>query len=119
MGRVADLWAAAELRGDTAALREMLVDDFVGIGPRGFTLTREQWLARHESGDLVHESLGLEDVGARVYGNAAVSIGRQTQATSYKGAPVPGEFRVSLVLVRQAGRRLIASLQFSPIAGGA
>jgi len=71
LGRVADLWAAAELRGETAALREMLVDDFVGIGPRGFTLTREQWLTRHESGDLVHESLGLEDVGARVYGKRA------------------------------------------------
>jgi hypothetical protein len=32
-------WAAAEVRGDVSALATTLAEDFVGVGPLGFTLT--------------------------------------------------------------------------------
>ena len=48
--RLADTWAAAELHGDTTFLEDRLSDDFIGIGPLGFMLTRQEWLARHPFG---------------------------------------------------------------------
>jgi ketosteroid isomerase-like protein len=110
-------WAAAELHGDTTFLGSALADDFVGIGPRGFMLTRDQWLERHESGDLKYESFQLDGVQVRVYGNAAVMIGRETATAKYQGQAVPGQFRATLIFVEQHERWLLAGLHLSPIAG--
>ena len=114
-------WAAAELRGDTAVLGEVLADDFVAVGPRGFMLTREEWLSRHASGKLIYESLEWDEVGVRVHGNAAVMIGRQSSRGLYQDGDVRYEihdqFRATLVFVEEQGRWQLLGLHLSPIAG--
>ncbi len=109
-------WAAAEQRGDAAFLEGALTDDFVGVGPLGFLLNKEQWLGRF-AGGLSYESFALEEVEARLYGDAAVVTGRQKQAGGFQGNDVGGEFRASLVLVEREGRWLLACWHASPIAG--
>ena len=37
-------WANAERVSDASRLAELLADEFVGIGPRGFMLTKEEWI---------------------------------------------------------------------------
>lgn len=87
---LAQRWAEAELHGDSAFLARTLADDFVGIGPRGFMLTREQWLLRHQSGDLQHSAFSLDEVTVRLYGDTAVLIGRQSQRAKYRDQDVAG-----------------------------
>ncbi len=119
--KLAREWAAAELRGDTAFLGEILADDFVGVGPRGFTLSKEQWLSRHEAGNLRYESFGLDELEVRLYGDAAVMVCRETAEGVYEDEngryDIHEQFRATLVFVRQQENWLLAGLQLSPILG--
>jgi ketosteroid isomerase-like protein len=114
--RLADAWAAAELRGDTTFLESTLADDFVGIGPLGFMLTKQEWLARHQAGDLKYESFNLDEVQVRVYNNdAAVLTGHQVQNGAYRGNSIQAQFRTTLVFVQHQGQWRLASLHLSTI----
>jgi ketosteroid isomerase-like protein len=114
-------WANAELAGDTDFLRAALADNFVGVGPRGFTLTKEEWLDRHESGVLKYGSFAIDEVGVRFYGDAAVVVCRQAADGVYEddngSYDIHEQFRATLVFARQQGRWLLAGLQLSPILG--
>jgi ketosteroid isomerase-like protein len=114
-------WAAAELRGDTSFLGETLADDFVGVGPRGFMLTKDQWLSRHEAGSLRYEAFGLDEVQVRLFGDAAITVCRQSARGVYEDEngrfELDDQFRATLVFVKQEGRWELANLQLSPILG--
>jgi 3-oxoacyl-[acyl-carrier protein] reductase len=114
-------WAAAELRGDTSFLAEILAEDFVGVGPRGFMLTREQWLSRHERGSLKYEAFELDEVQVRLYGDAALTVCRQIARGAYEDEngrfELDDQFRATLFFVTQDGRWRLAGLQLSPILG--
>jgi ketosteroid isomerase-like protein len=104
-------WAGAELRGDATFLADVLTEDFIGIGPLGFMLTKRDWLERHRSGDLTYTAFELDEVGVRVYGDTALVTCRQTQQATYRGASTPGQLRASLMWVKQGGRWRLAGLQ--------
>lgn len=108
-------WATAELSGDTAVLESVLADDFVGVGPRGFMLSKEDWLERHGSGKLRYESFRLEETQARLYGDAAIITARQIAKGKYEEYELEGQFRATLVLVEREERWLLAGIHLSPI----
>jgi ketosteroid isomerase-like protein len=101
-------WAAAEQGNDAEALDGLLADDFVGVGPLGFVLSRDQWLARFGNG-LENRSFAVEDAQVRDYGSAAVVVGVLAQETSFRGGDNSGRFRLTLVAVRPGDRWLLAN----------
>jgi ketosteroid isomerase-like protein len=54
-------WNNAECDADVERLATLLTDDFVGIGPLGFVLPKQSWLARF-AGGLHYENAQLEEV---------------------------------------------------------
>ena len=115
--RLVEDWASAELRGDAASLGSTLADVFIGIGPRGFMLTKDQGLERHESGKLRYRCIRWDEVQVRLYGDAVVVTGRQSAEGEYEDYDLKDQFRATLIFVKQQGRRLLAGLHLSPIAG--
>jgi ketosteroid isomerase-like protein len=100
-------WAAAEQDNDAEALDELLAADFVGVGPLGFVLDRDQWLGRFGNG-LENRAFAVEDAQVRDYGAAAVVVGVLAQETSFQGGDNSGRFRLTLVAVRPTDRWLLA-----------
>jgi ketosteroid isomerase-like protein len=110
-------WSEGETRGDSAALADLVTDDFVLVGPLGFVLDRQQWLDRYRHGDLVTHALSFEDTATRVWGDAAVTIGRHVQRAEYQGRPADGEFRATHIAIRAGTQWQLAGMHLSPIGG--
>lgn len=95
-------WTEAERTADTGALATMLTDDFLGVGPLGFALPKPAWIGRHRGGDLTYETYDLDEVDARVHGDAAVVTARQVAKGAFQGNPTPEQIRATLTLVHDS-----------------
>ncbi|GHO95111.1 hypothetical protein KSF_051590 [Reticulibacter mediterranei] len=113
--RLADTWTAAELRGDITFIEKTLTDDFVGIGPLGFLLNKQQWLERHRSGELKYETLDLDDAQVHMYSRVAILTGSYVQTSIARGHGVKAQLRTTLVFVQQQETWQLASLHYCSI----
>src|SRR3954471_14149675 len=110
--KVQDRFDRAELTADREALRELIADDFLSIGPRGFVLDKDQWIDRHD--EFSYQRLDTDEMDIRRYGDTAVVRNVQRNRATYRDQQVAVDTRVSQVWIRRdAGWRLVA-LQFSP-----
>lgn len=89
----------------------LLTDDFILVGPLGFTLDKPQLLGQLRGGSLQFTNLTIEPVVSRSYGAATVVIGVQEQAGSFGDRPLDGRSRVTLIIF-DAG---LASMHLSPM----
>jgi ketosteroid isomerase-like protein len=110
-------WVDAERDGDAATTDRLLTDDFVGIGPVGFVLSKPAWLQRLTSGSLHYDSLGLTEVATRMYGSCAVTTARWNAKGTAQGHPLPEATRATLVSVSNDGDWRLGGIHFSFIAG--
>src|SRR6478672_3276033 len=109
-------WAAAEAHNDAATLDGLLDGGFAGVGPFGFILTRDQWLARFTNG-LVNQSFTVTDLQVRDCGTEAVGIGVLAQETSWQGTDNSGRFRVTLVAMQEGEGWRLAHVHIGPLQG--
>ncbi len=71
-------FADPQQRGDAEGLESVLAGDFKLVGPLGFVLDKEQWIAAPLRGAAGVE-LRWDEVDVRDYGDNAVAIGHQSQ----------------------------------------
>jgi hypothetical protein len=110
-------WTTAELAADISRLDALIDHEFTGVGPLGFVLPKDAWLARHRQGDLKYEAFDLDEIQPRRYGDTAVVIARHVARATYHGHPTPQALRATLLLISDADRWRLAAIQLSFIAG--
>jgi ketosteroid isomerase-like protein len=97
-------WGFAYIRRDTAALDEILADDYTFTDPLGGVTDKRQNLDYIRTGLFRIEDTHSRDVCVRIYGETAVVTALSIFKASYKGVKVQGRYQYTDVLVRRQGR---------------
>jgi ketosteroid isomerase-like protein len=112
-----DEWTDAERTADRGWLDAHLTDDFVGVGPLGFSLPKAAWLDRHQGDALRYETFGLDEVQVHEVADATVVTARQDAEGTFAGTPVPQVLRNTFVLTEADDGWRIGHLHMSFVAG--
>jgi ketosteroid isomerase-like protein len=114
--QLAQDWADAAVRRDTAKLGHILADEWHLIIPSGEVWTKETYLMLLKTGTLTFESVDNTEMKVRVYGDTAVVTGRGLYQAQYKGVDDSSEERWTDVFVKKNGRWQCVASQSTRIA---
>jgi ketosteroid isomerase-like protein len=108
-------WLRAHLRLDVAVLERLMDPDYLQIDAGGGTVGKEQVLASFRSGERYWAEAHSDEHLVRVYGDAAIVVGRW-RARGQNGAnPFDYQARYVSVWVRRDGGWRMASDQSTPM----
>jgi hypothetical protein len=103
--KLSNEWNDAMAKRDVAKLDRILSDDWVSAGSEEAVATKAQFLADVKSGAYSLSSTVVNEMKARVYGNAAVVITHYTTVGErYKGKDVSGSYWTIDTWIRRGGR---------------
>jgi ketosteroid isomerase-like protein len=108
-------WMDAEVKADMAFLDRFIAEDCVITDPAGAVWTKVQFLAGLKSGEGVVISSVLDNMKARVYGDAAVVTGRMTTKQTFKGKDISGQYQCTDMFIKKAGLWQCVAIHISMI----
>jgi uncharacterized protein (TIGR02246 family) len=106
---------AAVVKGDAATFERVVTDDYTTTNVNGLTRTKAQLIEDMRSGAAKTQSLTLDNIKVRVYGDAAVLTADRTAKSSLRGTDTSGRQRMIRVLVKRQGRWQPVALQATAI----
>jgi hypothetical protein len=107
----------AELHADRERLKQLIAEDFLSIGPKGFVLNKDEWIGRHVH--FKYHALDTSEMDVRLYDKTAIVRDVQKNRATYQDQTIQLTVRVSQVWVKQEdGEWRLAAIQFSPMPDG-
>lgn len=103
--------AQALLHADTAALSQLIADDFVEISRLGTVRTKADNMREIATGALKLTTVHYDSLSVRIYGDVAVLQGIADNAGLFRGFPFSGKIRYTRIFVRRGGRWLAVAMQ--------
>ena len=101
-------WVNAIVKKDLVALDRVLADDFIGATSDGEMYEKDEAIADAKTG--THESIVLDGINVRVFGNTAVATMGQTEKSHHTNKDYSGRYVFTDVWVNRDGQwRAVAS----------
>jgi ketosteroid isomerase-like protein len=98
-------WGNAVVKRDVAYLDRVMTDDSVGTDDEGVVHTgKTEYLAEIKSGMRTITSIVVDDMKARVWGDAGVVWGRTTEKSQYKGKDTSATYQWTDTWIKISGR---------------
>jgi ketosteroid isomerase-like protein len=102
-------WADATMKGDIAFQDRIMADDYLGIMEDGTTNTKQQCIDFIRSGQFKAQSITVDDIKVRVFGDTAVATYHQYETSLFKGKDYSGQTLWTDVFLRRNGKWQIAA----------
>lgn len=103
-------WVDASLKKDTAFVDRLLADDYVGIGSDGSVWTKSMQIDVLRTGELKFDSVNIDGIKVRVFGDTAVVTYGQTEKSQYQGKDTSGRTTWTDIYVKRNGKwQLVAN----------
>lgn len=106
-------WNAAHVRGDAAALEQLLADDVVVMVPGMRVITKADAVGMFTTGRMKFDRYETSETKFRVYDATAIVTGRLRRTRVIAGATVDDDWRFTKVFLRRAGRWQVVSFHAS------
>jgi ketosteroid isomerase-like protein len=97
-------WADAIVKRDMATLNELIADDFTGTSWAGNTYSKTNAIEDIEFRVYVAESIDLEGMNVKVFGDTAVVTLSQVEKSKYENRDCSGRYGYTDVWVKRDGR---------------
>jgi uncharacterized protein (TIGR02246 family) len=98
----------AFVKKDTAKMLGMGTPDCSFVTPSGGVIALKSFVADVKSGAYTVQSMHIDDLKVRVYGDSAVVIGLETEKSRYKGKDASGQYRFVDTWLKRNGQWLCA-----------
>jgi ketosteroid isomerase-like protein len=102
-------WVDALLKGDAAFQASLLADDYVGVAPDGRITNKAQSVEEIRSGTFKTESMSINGIKVRVFGDVAVVTYGQSEKSQFQGKDMSGRSLWTDIFVKRNGKWQIAA----------
>ena len=106
---------AAAVKADAATFERLMADDYTNTNRNGLTRSKAEVIADAKSGAAKTESLTLDNVKVRVYGDTAVLTADRMVKSTLRGQDTSGHLRELRVFAKRNGRWQAVAMQATPI----
>jgi hypothetical protein len=105
----------ALLSSDGRTLDDLVSPTAVIIGPRGFMISRDEWIDVHQSADYRQVKLETLEATVHAYDSAVIHCDVMDSECLYQGQTITGHFQVTHVWVTDHQRWQLASVQYTAL----